>query len=95
MTKPGADRVFTAVRDIIAKVAKVAPEDIRPENPVTGLTNVDSIVLLEIVALTEAELDIEISEEELFRMSTVGDFAATCRQLVSVPVAADGAGHGA
>ena len=66
-TEPGPDfrtepdPVLETIMRIVAKVAKISPDELRPENPVTGITNVDSILLLEIVALSELELGIEIS----------------------------------
>jgi acyl carrier protein len=74
--------VFETVRRIISDVAKIPPSEVRPENAVTGLANVDSIVLLEIVARTELALGIEIDEEQLFEINTVGEFVAACRELV-------------
>lgn len=79
----GADGIDAAIQRIISEVAKIPPEEIHPDNPVTGITNVDSILLLEIVALTELELGIEISEEDLFAANTVGDFVEICRRLTS------------
>jgi acyl carrier protein len=90
-TEPGPDfrtepdPVLETIMRIVAKVAKISPDELRPENPVTGITNVDSILLLEIVALSELELGIEISEEDLFAMTTVADFVAACRQLTPDP----------
>lgn len=83
MTDESSDHTYLTVQRIISEVAKIPPSDIRPENPVTGLTNVDSIVLIEIVARTELALDIEIDEEQLFDLNTVGDFVAACRRLTS------------
>jgi len=76
------DDVFSRVRRVIATVAKIPEEEVKPANPVTGLANVDSIVLLEIVARTEIELDIEIDEEPLFNIATVGEFVSVCEELV-------------
>ncbi|MFL6116423.1 MAG: acyl carrier protein [Catenulispora sp.] len=81
---PSADTAFAVIRRITADVAKTRPQDIRLDSPVTGLVNVDSIVLLEIVALVELELGIEIAEEDLFdNLETVGDFVAVCHRLTT------------
>ncbi|MEU4164335.1 acyl carrier protein [Actinoplanes sp. NPDC026670] len=74
---------FLTIQRIIAQVAKTSPEAVVLANPVTGLTNVDSIVMLEIVARVELELGIEIDEEQLFAISTVGDFVDVCRELTA------------
>ena len=80
---PPHDEVFLTVQRIICQVAKVSPEAVRPENPVTGLANVDSILMLEIVARTELDLGIEIDEQRLFEITTVEEFVAACRDLTS------------
>ncbi len=83
MSQPEPDRIAETIRRIVAQVAKISADEINPDHPVTGITNVDSILLLEIVAHAELELGIEISEEELFAANTVGDFVAICRRLAS------------
>lgn len=83
MTDETQDPTFQTIQRIISQVAKISPADVLLGNPVTGLTNVDSIVLLEIVAKTELTLDIEIDEAELFDIDTVSDFVRTCRRLVA------------
>lgn len=84
MTDDGStDTTFLTVQRIISEVAKIPPEAVKLENPVTGLANVDSIVLLEIVARTELALGIEIDEEQLFEISTVGDFVSACQKLTA------------
>jgi acyl carrier protein len=77
------DPVFELIRDVICKATKLPPEAVRLENPVTGLQNVDSIMLLEIVARVEVSLDVLIDEEVLFDIQTVGDFVTVCSRLVA------------
>jgi acyl carrier protein len=84
------DMVLATIQRTISEVAKIPQAEIRLENPVTGLVNVDSIVLMEIVARTELALDIEIDEELLFSIDTVGDFVAECQRLVADRVPAEG-----
>jgi acyl carrier protein len=74
---------FDTIRGVIALVAKVPREQVALDSPVSGLQNVDSIVLLEIIARVENLLDIDIDEEALFEMRSVGDFVTVCHQLVS------------
>lgn len=89
------DPIFESIRDVICKVTKLPPEAVLRENPVTGLQNVDSIVLLEIVARVEVTLDITIDEQVLFEIQTVGDFVRVCTQLVADRSAATAAAGGA
>lgn len=78
-----SDHTFLTIQRIISEVAKIPPSEIKLDNPVTGLVNVDSIVLLEIVARTELELGIDVDAEQLFDISTVGDFVTVCQELTS------------
>jgi acyl carrier protein len=73
---------FDTVRRVIALVAKVPVEQVALDSPVSGLQNVDSIVLLEIIARVETLLEIDIDEEALFNLSTVHDFVSLCHQQV-------------
>ncbi|MEV8597882.1 acyl carrier protein [Streptomyces sp. NPDC052012] len=74
------DHIWLTVQKAISEVARIEPAEIRLDSPVTGLRNVDSILLLEILVRVEAELGIEIDEQELFDINTVRDFAAYCRK---------------
>ncbi|BBC30431.1 hypothetical protein SGFS_017250 [Streptomyces graminofaciens] len=85
MTIETQDPIFDTVCGVISRIAKVPPETVRADAPVSGLQNVDSIVLLEIIVTVENELDIEIDEAELFEIDTVGEFVAACRRLVAAP----------
>jgi acyl carrier protein len=77
------EATFETIRGVIALVAKVPLEQVALDSPVSGLQNVDSIVLLEIIARVENLLDIDIDEEVLFEMRSVEDFVTVCHQLVS------------
>ncbi len=86
-----SDSTFELIRGVISRATKLPPEAILPDNPVTGLQNVDSIVLLEIVARVEVLLGIDIDEAQLFDIQTVGDFVAVCQALAIVNRATAGA----
>lgn len=73
---------FETIRGVIALVAKVPKEQVALDSPVSGLQNVDSIVLLEIIARVESLLDIDIDEEALFEIRSVSDFVEVCHQQV-------------
>ncbi|MFI2369832.1 acyl carrier protein [Streptomyces sp. NPDC018833] len=77
------DQVLLAIQKVISEVAKIEPAEIQLDSPVTGLRNVDSILLLEILVRTEMELGIEIDEQDLFDINTVRDFAAFCRKATA------------
>lgn len=79
----GMETTFDTIRGVISLVAKVPSEQVVLDSPVSGLRNVDSIVLLEIVARVETILDIDIDEEKLFEIKTVRDFVSVCHEIVS------------
>ncbi|GAA4054752.1 acyl carrier protein [Actinomadura miaoliensis] len=83
------DMVLETIQRVVSEVAKIPASELRLDGPVTGLVNVDSIVLMEIVARAELALDIEIDEELLFSIDTVGDFVAECQRLVADRVPAE------
>jgi acyl carrier protein len=89
MTASPTDSTFDLIRGVICKATKLPPEAVRLENPVTGLQNVDSIVLLEIVARVEITLGISIDEQVLFEIQTVGDFVNVCNRLIAEGAAGD------
>ncbi|CAM5555920.1 Acyl carrier protein [Streptomyces avidinii] len=77
------DHVLRTIRKVISEIARIEPEELRLDSPVSGLRNVDSIILLEIVVRTEVELGIEIDEQDLFDISTVRDFLGFCRNATA------------
>lgn len=85
---------FGLIRGVICKATKLEAEAVRLENPVTGLQNVDSIVLLEIVARVEITLGISIDEQRLFEIQTVGDFVQVCDRLVAESASSSAAAGG-
>lgn len=66
----------------IARVAKRAPEELRPELDLASDLEIGSAEALELLATLEDELDVEISELDAARMRTVGcvlDFVRKAR----------------
>jgi acyl carrier protein len=72
--------VFEAIRGVIALVLQVPAEHVGLGSPVSALEGVDSLVLLEITARVENVLDIDLDQDVLFEVRTVGDFVAVCHQ---------------
>ena len=76
------EQTLGTIKRAISMVGKISPEAVLEESPVTGIPNVDSIVLLEIVTRVELELDIDLDEESLFNIRTVREFVDTCHNLL-------------
>ncbi|MFL5350897.1 MAG: acyl carrier protein [Hyalangium sp.] len=78
------EQTFQKIQEAICRVAKIPREMVTEQSPVSGVTNVDSIMLLEIITTVEVLLKIDIDEETLFELRTVKDFVEVChRQLAT------------
>jgi acyl carrier protein len=61
------------VKDIICKELEVSPEQVKPETSFTDDLKADSIAVVELVIKLEEGFGIEIPEEDVEQMKTVGD----------------------
>lgn len=64
--------VAEAVRDRLAILLDIDPATIGDDTPFEGL-EVDSLMLLELVALVEKHLGFELPEEDLRQFKTIND----------------------
>jgi len=74
---------FSVIRDAIVTVLRVAPEQVLEPNQIRDMRNVDSMALMEVVALVEDGLQIDIDVGSLFEVHTVGEFIDICHDLRS------------
>lgn len=65
--------MFETIRDIIAEKVGVEPSEITMETSFTDDLEADSITLFELVMALEDEFEIEIDDESIERITTVGD----------------------
>jgi len=65
--------VFERIRDLVAEKIGVDPEDITMETSFADDLEADSITLFELVMAIEDEFDIEIDDESIEQINTVGD----------------------
>mgnify|MGYP000969613077 CR=1 FL=1 len=65
--------MFERLRDIISEKLNVDVADITMETSFEDDLEADSIALFELVMAIEEEFDIEIDDEAIERISTVGD----------------------
>ncbi len=72
---------FAVIRDAIVTVLRVAPEQVLEPNQIRDMRNVDSMALMEVVALVEDGLQIDIDVGSLFEVHTVGEFIDICHGL--------------
>ncbi len=64
---------FDKLAEIIADQLSVDVEDITPDTSFSEDLNADSLDLMEVIVTLEDELDIQIADEELQNIKTVGD----------------------
>ncbi|KAF5039291.1 Acyl carrier protein [bioreactor metagenome] len=65
--------MFERIKELIADKLGVDPEDITLETSFTDDLEADSITLFELVMAIEDEFDIEIDDESIEQINTVGD----------------------
>lgn len=65
--------MFEKIRDLVAEKVGVEPEEITMETSFADDLEADSITLFELVMALEDEFDIEIDDESIEQIKTVGD----------------------
>lgn len=65
--------IFEKVQEILVDQLGVAAEDVKMEALIQEDLGADSIAVMEVVVEIENEFDIEVPEEELLQIKTVGD----------------------
>ncbi|MDF2616505.1 MAG: acpP [Sedimentibacter sp.] len=65
--------MFERIKELIADKLGVDPEDIAMETSFTDDLEADSITLFELVMAIEEEFEIEIDDESIEQINTVGD----------------------
>ncbi len=73
--------IFEKVRDIIVRQLEVDEESVTRDTSFTDDLDVDSLTLIELIAEFEDEFDIEIDEDELEKIKTVGDVVDYLEEL--------------
>lgn len=74
---------FEKIRDIIAKQLDVEPDSITRESRLVEDLKADSLDVVELIMDLEQEFDIEIPDEELPKVRTVGDIQDYVDKLLS------------
>ena len=72
--------IFEKVRDIIAKQLDIDPATITLESRLVDDLKADSLDIVELIMDLEQEFSIEISDEELPRVQTIGDVVGIIEQ---------------
>jgi len=75
--------VFERIRELVAEKVGVDPEDITMETSFADDLEADSITLFELVMAIEDEFDIEVDDESIEKIETVGDIVKYLEEINS------------
>ena len=74
--------MFERIKDIIAEKVGVSPEEITMETSFADDLEADSITLFELVMAIEDEFDIEVDDESIEKIATVGDIVNYLEEII-------------
>lgn len=76
--------MFEKIRDIVAEKVGVEPEEITMDTSFADDLDADSITLFELVMALEDEFDIEIDDENIEQITTVGDIVNYLEDSINI-----------
>jgi len=76
--------MFERIRDIVSDKVGVEPEEITMETSFADDLEADSITLFELVMALEDEFDIEIDDESIEKIVTVGDIVNYLEESINI-----------
>ncbi len=75
------DNIEKEVREIISKVAKIKPEELKEDSNLFQDLGVDSLVGVEIIAAIDKKYSLDIPEEKLEEVQTVKELVNMVKEL--------------
>ncbi|NLK65317.1 MAG: acyl carrier protein [Tissierellia bacterium] len=73
--------MFERIRELVAEKVGIEPEDISMETSFADDLDADSITLFELVMAIEDEFDIEVDDESIEKIETVGDIVKYLEEI--------------
>ena len=74
--------IFERVKEILVEQLDVEEASITPETSILNDLEADSLDLVEVIMAIEEEFDIEIPDEEVEKISTVGEAVSFINDLI-------------
>ena len=71
------------VRQIIADIVEVSPEEVGDDTSLADVLQVDSLMALEIVATIEKKYRVKIPEERIQQVKTLHDTVALAQEFIA------------
>ena len=73
--------MFERIKELVAEKVGVDPEDISMETSFADDLDADSLTLFELVMAIEDEFDIEVDDESIEKIETVGDIVKYLEEI--------------
>ncbi|HHZ00360.1 MAG TPA: acyl carrier protein [Sedimentibacter sp.] len=73
--------MFERIRELVAEKVGIDPEDITPDTSFADDLDADSITLFELIMAIEDEFDIEVDDESIEKIETVGDIVKYLEEI--------------
>ena len=67
------DEVLSGIKDIVVEIAGIPADTIAMDKKFTDDLGVDSLSMVEVVVAAEEKFGVKIPDEEVTKMSTIGD----------------------
>ncbi len=82
-----ADPFYGRVEALLAKNLDIAPEKLRPEADLRHDLGLDSFAAVELAFAIQEEFAIQVADDEMASVKTIGDLAEAVRKKVQAPPA--------
>ena len=67
------DEVLSGIKDIVVEIAGISGDQVAMEKKFTDDLEVDSLSMVEVVVAAEEKFGVKIPDDEVTKMTTVGD----------------------
>jgi acyl carrier protein len=76
-------QILDALRGILTEIAGVPAEEVQPDRTLVDDLAIDSLTLVEVAAAVQDEFNVEVPDEGLKDLKTIGDVVALVQQAVA------------
>jgi len=76
------DEILPTVTEIVAKVFGLPTQELSPELDLRQIEGVDSVKVLRAVATIEQRYDIELEDEDVFKLKSIDDLATVIEKTL-------------
>lgn len=77
------DEITATITEIVAAEINVAPGDLAADTELRAVEGVDSVKVLRTVAKIERQYHIELRDEDVFELSTIGQLATVVKNALA------------